>query len=274
MYSSEQFNLLTSSLLGNEIFQIRTIFEEEYSILNQKVLTKQQLDYDEYFKYRQFTLSKGNNITGLCSLIPFVDILNVHPTKYNLKLEFNLSDYGVKVISTKKIKPRRKLMVQINSMPNSNLLIFYGKTFQESEKIITSFLIPYFSPFYLNERNIDQSLAIDKKLDLVHEKFYEEAMPTYMQFSKKIKEDGSPLSALNIFKGNLMALRKKYDEVTTSILHKTFFTLKDVENVKRILNTEMRFYDEKMKVIDVLIDYTINNKTKNENKEKEDNFDL
>ena len=68
--------------------------------------------------------------------------------------------------------------------------------------------------------------------------------------------------------------RKKYDEVTTSILHKTFFTLKDVENVKRILNTEMRFYDEKMKVIDVLIDYTINNKTKNENKEKEDNFDL
>lgn len=274
MYSSEQFNLLTSSLLGNEIFQIRTIFEEEYSILNQKVLTKQQLDYDEYFKYRQFTLSKGNNITGLCSLIPFVDILNIHPTKYNLKLEFNLSDYGVKVISTKKIKPRRKLMVQINSMPNSNLLIFYGKTFQESEKIITSFLIPYFSPFYLNERNIDHSLAIDKKLDLVHEKFYEEAMPTYMQFSKKIKEDGSPLSALNIFKGNLMALRKKYDEVTTSILHKTFFTLKDVENVKRILNTEMRFYDEKMKVIDVLIDYTINNKTKNENKEKEDNFDL
>ena len=101
-------------------------------------------------------------------------------------------------------------------------------------------------------------------------------MPTYMEFSKKIKEDGSPLSALRIFMGNLKALRKKYDEVTTSKLHKTFFTLKDVENVKRILNTEMRFYDEKMKVIDVLIDYTINNNTKKneEDDEKEPNLDL
>ena len=95
-----------------------------------------------------------------------------------------------------------------------------------------------------------------------------------MKFSKKIKEDGSALSALRIFMWNLKALRKKYDEVTTSKLHKTFFTLKDVENVKRILNTEMRFYDEKMKVIDVLIDYTINNNTKKEEDEKEPNLDL
>ena len=276
MYSSEQFSLLTSSLFGNEIYQIKTLIEEEYDILDKKVLTK-SLDYDEYFRYRQFTLSKGNNITNLCSLIPFVDMLNIHPSKYNLKLEFNLSDFGVKVISTKKIKPRRKLMVQINTMQNSNLAIFYGKTFEELSSTVTSFLIPYISPLYLQERNIDQSLALPDKIDLMHEKFYEEAMPKYMQFSKKIKEDGSPLSALNIFMGNLKALRKKYDEVTTSKLHKTFFTLKDVDNVKRILNTEMKVYDEKMKVIDVLIDYTKNNKTKNNDEDKEDkeeNFDL
>jgi hypothetical protein len=201
-------------------------------------------------------------------------MLNIHPTKYNLKLEFNLSDFGVKVISTKKIKPRRKLMVQVNTMQNSNLAIFYGKTFEELSSTVTSFLIPYISPLYLQERNIDQSLALPDKIDLMHEKFYEEAMPKYMQFSKKIKEDGSPLSALNIFMGNLKALRKKYDEVTTSKLHKTFFTLKDVDNVKRILNTEMKVYDEKMKVIDVLIDYTKNNKTKNKDEDKEENFDL
>ena len=162
-------------------------------------------------------------------------------------------------------------------MQNSNLAIFYGKTFEELSSTVTSFLIPYISPLYLQERNIDQSLALPDKIDLMHEKFYEEAMPKYMQFSKKIKEDGSPLSALNIFMGNLKALRKKYDEVTTSKLHKTFFTLKDVDNVKRILNTEMKVYDEKMKVIDVLIDYTKNNKTKNNDEDKEDkeeNFDL
>ena len=272
-YNNEQFSLLTSSLLGNEIFQTRALFDEEYTILDKRVLTK-RLDYDEYLRYRTYTLSKGNNITGLCTLIPFVDILEVHPTKYNLKLKFDLDDYGVKVVSTKKIKTNRKLMFKILSMQNSNMLIFYGKTFKELDNTVNNFLVPYISPLYLTERNLDQSLANNEKLDLTHEKFYEEAMPTYMKFSKKIKEDGSALSALRIFMGNLKALRKKYDEVTTSKLHKTFFTLKDVENVKRILNTEMRFYDEKMKVIDVLIDYTINNNTKKEEDETEPNLDL
>jgi hypothetical protein len=273
-YNNEQFGLLTSSLFGNEIFQTRTLLDEEYSILDQKIL-KKSLDYDEYLRYRTFTLSKGNNITGLCTIIPFVDILDIHPKKYNLKLKFDLDDYGVKVIATKKIKTNRKLMVKIESFQNSNSLIFYGKTFKELENSVGTFLVPYISPLYLNEKNLDQSYAINDKLDLAHEKFYEEAMPKYMEFSKKINEDGSPLSALRIFMGNLKALRKKYDEVTTSKLHKTFFTLKDIQNVQRVLNTEMKFYDEKMKVIDVLIDYTINNNTKkNEEDDKEPDLEL
>ncbi len=273
-YNNEQFGLLTMSQFGNEIFQTKTLMEEEYNILDQKVLSK-GLDYDEYLKYRTFTLSKGNNITGLCSLIPFVDILDIHPTKYNLKLDFNLSDYGVKVISTKKIKMRRRLRLKIDSIQNSNSLIFYGRTFKELENTVSSFSVPYISSQYLTEKNMDQSLAINDKIELAHEKFYEEAMKTYMDFSKKIKEDGSPLSALNIFKDNLNAMRKKYDDVTTSQIHKTFFTRKDIENVKRVLNTEKRFYDEKMKILDTLIDWTIKNQTKTDEKdEKEPNFDL
>ena len=214
-----------------------------------------------------------------------MDILDIHPTKYNLKLDFNLSDYGVKVISTKKIKMRRRLRLKVDTIQNSNSLIFYGRTFKELENTVSTFSVPYISSQYLTEKNMDQSLAINDKIELTHEKFYEEAMKTYMDFSKKIKQDGSPLSALYIFKDNLMAMRKKYDEVSTSQIHKAFFTMKDIENVKRIINLEKRFYDEKMKVLDVLIDYTINNKTdtegindlnknKNKKKEPEDDLDL
>ena len=271
-YNNEQFSLLTMSQFGNEIFQTKTLFEEEYSILDQKVLSK-GLDYDEFLKYRTYVLSKGRNISDSISLIPFVDILDIHPTKYNLKLEFNLSDYGVKVIATKKIKMKKRLLLKVDSMQNSNSLIFYGKTFKELEKTVNSFMVPYISSQYLTEKNMDQSLAINEKLDLTHEKFYEEAMKTYMDFSKKIKEDGSPLSALNIFKDNLNAMRKKYDDVSTSQIHKTFFTNKDIENVKRVLNTEKRFYDEKIKVLDVLIDWTIKNQTEGADA-KEPDLDL
>ena len=273
-YNSEQFSLLTSSLVGNEIFQMRALFDEEYSILDKRVL-KKGLDYDEYLRHRQYTLSKGRNITNKCSLVPFVDMFDIHPTKYNLKLRIRMDDYGIKVVARKKIKPNRNLLLKVDSMQNSNMLVFYGKTFKEYENTVNSFLVPYVSSVYLTERNLDQNLANNEKIDLAREKFYEEAMKTYMEFSKKIKEDGSPLSALNIFKGNLKALRKKYDEVSTSQIHKTFFTLTDIENIKRVLSTEMRFYDEKMKVLDVLIDYTINNQTKNgTDDEKEPNLDL
>ena len=268
-YNNEQFSLLTMSQFGNEIYQTKTLFEEEYSILDQKILSK-GLDYDEYLKFRTYTLSKGNNITGLCSLIPFADILDIHPTKYNLKLEFNLSDYGAKVVATKKIKMKRRLRLKVQTGQNSNSLIFYGRTFKELENTVNSFLVPYVSSQYLTEKNMDQSLAINEKIDLAHEKFYEEAMKTYMDFSKKIKQDGSPLSALYIFKDNLNAMRKKYDDVSTSQIHKIFFTQKDIENVKRVINLEKRFYDEKMKVLDVLIDYTINNKTDTENINKKE----
>ena len=240
-YNNEQFNLLTMSQFGNEIYQTKTLFEEEYSILDQKILSK-GLDYDEYLKFRTYTLSKGNNITGLCSLIPFADILDIHPTKYNLKLEFNLSDYGAKVVATRKIKMKRRLRLKVQTGQNSNSLIFYGRTFKELENTVNSFLVPYVSSQYLTEKNMDQSLAINEKIDLAHEKFYEEAMKTYMDFSKKIKQDGSPLSALYIFKDNLVAMRKKYDDVSTSQIHKTFFTQKDIENVKRVINLEKRFY--------------------------------
>ena len=161
-YNNEQFSLLTMSQFGNEVFQTKTLFEEEYSILDQKVVTK-GLDYDEYLKYRTYTLSKGNNITGLCSLIPFVDILDIHPTKYNLKLEFDLNSYGVKVISIKKIKPKRRLRLKINTMQNSNMLIFYGRTFEELKNTVNNFMIPYISSQYLTEKNLDQSLAIQEK---------------------------------------------------------------------------------------------------------------
>ena len=117
-YSTEQFSLLVHSLFGNEVYQMKTLFEEELNILNQKIVSK-PIDYDEYLRYRTFTVSKGNNKTGSCYLVPFVDMLDVHPTKSNLKLKVNLNDFGVKVIAKRKIKPNRKLLLKIDALQNS-----------------------------------------------------------------------------------------------------------------------------------------------------------
>lgn len=80
---------------------------------------------------------------------------------------------------------KRRLRLKIDAGQNSGSLIYYGRTFKELENSVNTFQVPYISSQYLTEKNMDQSLAINEKLDLAHEKFYEEAMKTYMDFSKR-----------------------------------------------------------------------------------------
>ena len=169
------------------------------------------MNYDEYMKYRTYTFSKGINNTGIGTLVPFLDMFDINPEKFNLNYTFE--DNGVKVYAIKKINKKDKLLVRGLNISNAMSLVFYGKTFDELNSIVDNFNVPYISSVFLEERGLDQKYANNERLNLANQKFYEEAMPTYMKFSKDIKEDGSPLSALRLFKGNLVSLRKNYDKV-------------------------------------------------------------
>lgn len=265
-YTAEQFNLIRVTNAANDIFQMHQIYEEEFSILEKEII-KKKMNYDDYIKYRTYTISKGNNITSVSTYVPFMDMFVVDTLKFNVNYTFEKT--GVKIYALKKIKTTDNLLLRGMNISNSMSLLFYGKTYDSLSNIVDTFSVPIVSAVFIEEMKLDQKLANGERINLVHEKFYEEAMPAYMKFSKEIKEDGSPLSALRLFKGNLVALRKNYDRVTTSDIHKYFFTMQDINSIKRIMSTEKRFYDDKIRILDVLINYTIHNNT-DANKDDED----
>ena len=266
-YTAEQFALIRVTNAANDIYQMHQIYEEEFSILEKEVV-KKKLNYDDYVKYRTYSMSKGNNITGVSTYVPFMDMFEQDAIKFNVNYTFG--EKGVKIYALRKIKVNDNLLLRGMNMSNTMSLIFYGKTYDCLNNIVDTFNVPIVSAVFIEERKLDQKFANAERINLAHEKFYEEAMPAYMKFSRDLKEDGSALSALRLFKGNLVALRGNYDRVTTSDIHKYFFTMQDIQSIKRIISTEKRFYDDKIKIIDVLINYTIHNNTDNKNGIKDD----
>ena len=98
-------------------------------------------------------------------------------------------------------------------------------------------------------------LANTQLIDLMKPKFYEDAIPDYIELSKIVKGDGSSVSALKLFIESVETLRKQYNQVTRSALMDNFFDLKVVENIKSILETETNFLDKKIRELKKLLSY-------------------
>ena len=84
-FSTEQLRILMFSIFGNEVVKVKKLFGEEFEILEREI-HKKMLDMDEYLKYRLFTYEKFVNISGTSYIIPFADLLDINPVKFNLQI--------------------------------------------------------------------------------------------------------------------------------------------------------------------------------------------
>lgn len=254
-YSLDQLVLLEKTACGNYMLQASEIYKEEFK--NLQSLTKRKLDYDEYLRYRTYSVSKGkqNGITH--TIVPFLDMFPTHPNKFNLN--FTFEEWGVKVFAIRKIKARKKLFLRGFNMSNCNSLILYGNTFDDLNNMIDSFDIALYSPLLVKEKKLDEKKYPPlEKVNLARKRFYKEILGKYKKISKDLEEDGSDLSAYNLFLRNLELLRTNYDPITTSEIHKKFYQKKDIESIKRIISTEISYYDGKIEIMKQVVNYTEN----------------
>ena len=115
---------------------------------------------------------------------------------------------------------------------------------------IESFQIPLISPMiHESITDKDKGYYLDDTIDLVKKKFYKNALETYKKISKLKNEDGSDLSAYNLFLKNLEYIRGNYAPISATHIYNQFVNLKDIENVKRVLYLEKKVMDEKIDVL-------------------------
>ena len=210
---------------------------------------------DDYIKYRLFTYNKFVNISKASSIVPFVDIIDTDPLYFNLEVNYNNENQTINVKAVQEINKGDKLVLAVVEMTNMGSFIIYGKTYESNKDFLESFKMAKISALFLKEKNYSPMLANTQLIDLMKPKFYEDAIPDYIELSKIVKGDGSSVSALKLFIESVETLRKQYNQVTRSALMDNFFDLKVVENIKSILETETNFLDKKIRELKKLLSY-------------------
>jgi len=244
-YNSEQVRLLLFSLFGNELIQTKKLFDDEFSIFENEIY-KKSLDSDEYYRYRLFSFNKIVNVSGVISIVPFLDLFQQNPVNYNLNINFT-EEGGIDILASKDLTVKDNLILAMVQMPNSNILLSSGKVFEENKDFVESFKIIKISPIFLKSRNLNIFLANNEMVDLAERKYYEQVVDPYKEISKLVKEDGSKISALTLFLENMKCLRDEYNKITYKDLYKHFFKVEYVNNIKSVLDTEKNYLEKKIK---------------------------
>ena len=248
-YNKYQLRLIQGSVALRESTLMKDLFKEEVDKLEHKH-NQNSIDFDEYLRYRSLTIAKSLNISNSSCIIPFIDMFVGDPIDFNVDYKLNETNNNLYLYTTKKVRKGDILYIKSRYISNIKRFILYGETFEKMKDHIESFQIPMISPYIYNSiPDKEKGYELDDTIDLVKKKFYKDALEVYKKISKLKNEDGSDLSAYNLFLKNLEYVRGNYDPITTTHIYNQFVNLKDIENVKRVLYLEKKVLDDKIAVL-------------------------
>ena len=269
-YNRNQLKLLQGSLSYMETLLIRELFKEEVDKL-EHVYKQKSIDLDEYIRFRTLTVTKSLNISNVTSIIPFIDMFASDPIDFNVNFKLNETNNNLYVYTTKKIKRGDILYLRSGNFSNIKRFILYGETFEKMKDHIDSYQIPLVTNKMVEELDEDEQISyLNENIELNKKKFYKNALKQYKKLSKRKKEDGSDLSAYNLFLKNLEMFRENFNHIKTSDIYKEFFNLKDISNVIRVLDLEKNFLDKKLDILRKFIDKLKKKEKKSDDKINKD----
>ena len=248
-YNKYQLRLIQGSVALRESTLMKDLFKEEVDKLEHKH-NQNSIDFDEYLRYRSLTITKSLNISNSTCIIPFIDMFVGDPIDFNVDYKLNETNNNLYLYTTKKVRKGDILYIKSRYISNIKRFILYGETFEKMKDYIESFRIPLISPMtHHSISGRDKGYYLDDIIELVDDKFYENALETYKEISKLKKQDGSDLSAYKLFLKNLELVRGTYDHITNKYIEEQFINSKDIDNVKRVLYLEKKFLDEKIRFL-------------------------
>ena len=251
-YTEKQSNLLKGSLAAFEISQMNLLYKEETEKFQK--LTGKEVPLEEYIKYRTLVTMKSYNISNHAGVVPFLDMFIPEPKNFDLAISLE-KDRSIKIYAVKNIPEGKEISIKCPMISNNKMFLLYGRTFENMINYVDTFDIPIISLKLLQNKKVNsEDFNFDFTINLVEDKFYEDALDAYKDFSKKAKEDGSDLSAYKFLLQNLEYNREDYNHVTTSHIYQEFYQKRDIDNVKRVLNFEKDFLDDKINVVKKVID--------------------
>ena len=121
-YNREQLYLIQFTSFSYSIEYIKKIYAREIDIFENDLNLK-KIRKEDYYVFRTYASSKSFNISGHSVIVPFIDMFDKHPIKYNLRIE--ATDSVTKVIATKDILPLETLYIKFDTLTNQNALAYF-----------------------------------------------------------------------------------------------------------------------------------------------------
>ena len=270
-YNREQLYFIQFTSLMHSIDFIKDIYKAEIDIFENKL--NKEIIKDDYYVFRTYSSSKSFNISGHSVIIPFVDMFNKHPTKFNLKVE--ATENITRVIATKDILPSEKLYIKYDYLTNHNALTLFGITFEDIIDKVNTLNVPILNPLLLEKNKVDKNdksynKYFSKYIDIQKEKFYEKFKEEYKEIALHLKNDESELSAYKLILENLENLKEINSKINPSHIYKMFYQQKDIDNILRIFKSEINVLNKKIDLMKKII----NSYEQKKQKDKKVNNDL
>jgi hypothetical protein len=253
-YNRQQLYFIQFTSLMHSIDFIKDIYKVEIDIFENKL--KKEIIKDDYYVFRTYSSSKSFNVSGHSVIIPFVDMFNKHPTKYNLKVE--ATENITRVIATKDILPSEKLYIKYDYLTNHNALTLFGITFDEIIDKVNTMNVPILNPLLLEKNNVDKkdtsyNKYFSRYMDVQKDKFYEKFKEEYKEIAINLKHDESELASYKLILENLETLKEINSKINPSHIYKIFYQQKDIDNILRIFKSEIKVLDKKIELMKKVI---------------------
>jgi hypothetical protein len=253
---SSFYNLMNGYLVG------------ETEILKQEIF-KDDINLDEYFKYRFLLLQKTFNISNTTSLVPFVDLIKHDFNNKNINCKIVVNKDRIRIKAIKEIKRGELLIIKQKKITNQYSFFFYGKTYDELIDYMPSFIIPIIIPDILIDEGIELNIqegGEENQIDLVWDKYYEIILPTYKEVLRLTGKEDSIINCYNLFLKYITLIRDTIQMNKVDELKRFFSEKRDIDNIKRIIKGEIIFLDKKIKELENVIE-----KNKKDNKKIKSN---
>ena len=271
-FSSEQMKLFFNTSFGSVFDIMNRYIQDEASIFEKQIFNK-TMDFEEYLKYRIFTVQKGFEVNKTLNLVPFIDFIKRDFQKINVEFSIN-SESHIILKAKVNIFPGEELIMHPFTTSNDHRFIFFGETFEEIKDKVNTFNIPSLIPNYITNKPVDfdiNSLGPKSRIDLVEIDFYKQLIFVYKKFARLIGEDDSDMGACKLILKYITRLKTNYDIISKEKIRKEFYNKKDAENVWRIIDGERSFLERR---IDILKIYMENQKERMKQKKNYDAEDV
>ena len=274
-FSSDQMKLFFNTSFGSIFDIMNKYLLEEASIFEKKIFNK-TVDFEDYLRYRIFTVQKSFEVNKTLDLVPFTDYIRRDFKKINCEFLINAENHII-VKAKANIFPGEELIMNPFAISNDHRFIFYGETFDEIKDKIQTFNIPSLIPNYITDKPVDfniESLGPKARVDLIEIDFYKPIIFVYKKFARLIGEDDSDMNACSLMLKYITRLRDNYEIISKDKIRSEFLREKDVENVWRIIDGEKQLLNRRIEILKIYMKNQEERAKQKKNYDAEDVNDL